>query len=202
MINTKTQALPVYIVEDDSAVRQSLAALLSAHGYTTRASASAEDFLVALDASEPFCLLLDLRLPRMSGIELQAHLNDIDAPCAIVVVTAHGDVPIAVQAMRAGAIDFIEKPPTQEQLLNALELAKLSFTSSPKSSVPRQVVNERLAKLTVREREVLDLLLAGNLNKEIASALGTSRRTIEVHRARIREKMQARGVADLIRMLG
>jgi len=201
-MNKSVRAIPISVVEDDPAVLGSLCALLGAHGYVTAPYHSANQFLAEHDPTVPTCILLDLRLPGMSGIELQAHLNETGSRHAIVVVTAHGDVPVAVQAMRAGAIDFIEKPSEPERILKAIELAENSMTNVPSIALPKQVLAERLAKLTDREKEVLDFLLLGKLNKEIADELGVSRRTVEVHRSRIREKMQARGIADLIRMCG
>lgn len=192
----------IYVVEDDEAVSRSLRALLGAHGFSTTLCESAEHFLLAFDPNLKSCLLLDLRLPGVSGLQLQAQLNEMKISIPIIIVTAHGDVSIAVQAMREGAIDFIEKPAEEARLLEAIELARATLFDGKIPNVTKKVVANRLSKLTEREREVLDHLLLGRLNKEIATALGVSQRTIEVHRARIREKMQARGVADLIRMIG
>ncbi len=192
----------IYVVEDDAAVLKSLCALLNAHGHTTIACNSAEYFLKVFEPDKKACMVLDLRLPGMSGMELQAHLNDIRATIPIVIVTAHGDISVAVQAMRSGAVDFIEKPAQEHQLLEAVELAGGILFDRLPPDVPKKIVADRLSKLTDREREVLNHLLQGKLNKEIAVALGVSQRTIEVHRSRIREKMHARGIADLIRMIG
>ena len=192
----------IYVVEDDPSVLNSLCALLTSHGHTTIACPSAEHFLEIFDPALRACMILDLRLPGMSGTQLQAHLVDNGIPIPIVVITAHGDVPIAVKAMRAGAVDFIEKPASEEQLLEAVQMVSgLLFNRHP-PIVSKKIIASRLEKLTDRERDVLDHLLLGKLNKEIASELNVSQRTIEGHRSRIREKMHARGVADLIRMLG
>ncbi len=192
----------IYIVEDDNAVLKSLCALLNAHGYETIPCPSAEHFLSIFDPDLKAIIVLDLRLPGMSGTQLQGHLNDNGISLPIVVVTAHGDVPIAVQAMRAGAIDFIEKPAQEDRILEAVNgAAGMLFNRQP-AIISKKIVATRLAKLTEREREVLHHLLLGKLNKEIANELDVSQRTIEGHRSRIREKMQARGVADLIRMVG
>ena len=193
-------SFPIFVIEDDAAVRGSLCALLDAHGHAALPCATAEDFLERFDPNSATIIILDLRLPGMNGIELQTYLNEIDARTAIIIITAHGDVPIAVNAIRAGAIDFIEKPSDLNQVLQALELAQASLSNSSVAAVPRQVISERKAKLTDRENQVLERLLQGKLNKEIADELGISRRTVEVHRARVREKMHARGIADLIRM--
>ncbi len=191
----------IYVVEDDASVLRSVCALLNSHGYETIACASAEEFLEVYDSELEACMLLDLRMPGMSGIDLQAHLNAINASIPIIIVTAHGDVPIAVRAMKAGAVDFIEKPAQVDQLLEAVQLAGAVLTNRSVPRVPDEVVADRMSRLTEREREVLQHLVLGKLNKEIANELGISQRTIEIHRSRIREKMHARGISDLIRMV-
>jgi RNA polymerase sigma factor (sigma-70 family) len=201
-VNELAEDFAVYIVEDDGPVLKSLSALLHAYGYATVPCHSAEEFLEAYDPKRKACMVLDLRLPGMSGMVLQKHLSEMGVDIPIVVVTAHGDIPLAVKAMRAGAIDFIEKPAEADQLLDAIRAAGRILHNQAPQEVPRKIIADRLSKLTDREREVLELILRGQLNKEIAEVLGISRRTVEVHRSRIREKMQARGVADLIRMLG
>ena len=201
MSNVDGSPLTVYVVDDDTAVLKSLCALLLAHGYQAIACQSAEEFLSVHDADAKACMLLDLRMPGMSGLELQAHLNDLGAKIPIIVVTGHGDVPVAVRAMKAGAIDFIEKPTPEDQLLTSLAMANEILDGRITRAVPAELVSVRLGKLTEREREVLDLLVVGKINKEIAEQLGVSQRTVEIHRARVREKMGARGIADLIRML-
>lgn len=195
------RSFTICVVEDDLSVLRSLCALLNAHGYETMAFESAEAFLENYDPKRKSCILLDLRLPGMSGLKLQTHLNSQDANIPIVMLTAHGDIPVAVESMKAGAIDFIEKPAQADQLLEAIDFASDILANRPQRQVPKQVVADRLAKLTKREREVLDHLILGKLNKEIALELGVSQRTIEIHRSRIREKMQARGISDLIRMM-
>lgn len=192
----------IYVVEDDDSVLKSLCALLSSHGHDTIPCTSAEHFLQIYDPNLRACMILDLRLPGMSGIQLQNHLRENGFLIPIVVITAHGDVPVAVRAMRAGAVDFIEKPASHEQIMDAVGMVSgLLFNRQP-PIISKKIVASRLAKLTDRERDVLDHLLMGKLNKEIANELDVSQRTVEGHRARIREKMHARGVADLIRMLG
>jgi FixJ family two-component response regulator len=192
----------IYVVEDDNAVLKSLCALLNAHGYETIACPSAEYFLNVYEPARKAFLVLDLRLPGMTGIQLQDHLSDNNVSLPIIVLTAHGDVPIAVQSMRAGAIDFIEKPASEDRILEAIQTAAGMLFDRQPAPISKNIVASRLAKLTDREREVLNHLLQGKLNKEIANELEVSQRTIEGHRARIREKMQARGIADLIRMVG
>ncbi|MEP0964720.1 MAG: response regulator [Roseobacter sp.] len=198
----KPEHYSIYIVEDNDAVLKSLCALLSSHGHKTIACTSAEHFLQIYDPDVKACMILDLRLPGMSGIQLQNHLLENGIQIPTVVITAHGDVPVAVKAMRAGAIDFIEKPASEAQLLEAVGMVSGLLFNRQLPTVSKKIIASRLEKLTDRERDVLDHLLMGKLNKEIANELDVSQRTVEGHRSRIREKMHARGVADLIRMLG
>ena len=154
------------------------------------------------DPERKACVVLELQLPGMSGSELQGYLasNGLDIP--IVILTAHGDVPIAVQTLLAGAVDFIEKPVSASRLLEAIGTAsELIFDREP-NRLSQKIIAQRLRSLTNREREVLDHLLKGKLNKEIALDLNVSQRTIEAHRARIREKTRTRGIVDLVRMFG
>lgn len=194
--------LSIYIVEDDLSVLDSLSALLTAHGFATIPCNSAERLFEVLKSDARACIVLDVHLPGVSGIELLERLNEMGVRTPAIVLTAHGDIPLAVRAMRAGAVDFIEKPAQIEQLLSAIARAEQHLSGQAPITPPKHVVAERASKLTDREREVLDHLLLGKLNKEIADELGVSRRTVEVHRARIREKLQARSIADLIRMMG
>lgn len=191
----------VYIVDDNESVRDSLCALLSAHGYKTVSHASGEEFLANLDAAAALCAFVDLRMPGLGGIEVRNHLAARGLSVPVVILTAHGDVPLAVEAMKAGALDFIEKPASESQLLSAIVAAGNSLANRPQPVLPAGVLSERLARLTGREKEVLDHLILGMTNKHIADELGISQRTVEIHRARIREKMEARSLADLIRMM-
>ena len=191
----------VYVIDDDQSVRESLHALLSAHKFDVVSFASAEEFLGSFDPSFALCAFLDLRMPGMSGMELQKLLVAKGVTTPIIILTAHGDVPLAVAAMKAGAIDFIEKPGSELQLLAAIEAAGDQLANRPRPVASNGIVSERLARLTGREKQVLDHLILGMTNKHIAEQLGISQRTIEIHRSRIREKMEARGLADLIRMM-
>ena len=191
----------VYVVEDEPSVRRSCAILLEAHGFKCVVCDSAEAFLEQYDGAENACLLLDIRMPGMSGLDLQDRLIEQGSELPIIILTGHGDVPAAVRAIKAGAIDFIEKPADPNALLAALAEAKAILQNQPRRIVPKPEVEQRLAMLTTREREVLDHLVLGRINKEIAETLGISQRTVEIHRARVREKMQARGISDLIMML-
>lgn len=199
---TRSDDFMVYLVDDDPGVLRSTTLLLEAHGLAVEPCASAQAFLARFQPGRRGCLLLDLRMPGTDGPELQRRLAEQGHRLPVIMLTAHGDVPAAVRAMRAGAIDFIEKPAPEARLLAAVEEARATtIAGRPRRVVPREVVAERLATLTPREREVLDHLVLGRLNKEIADELGISQRTVEIHRARIREKMEARGISDLIMML-
>lgn len=193
--------MQVYVVDDDAAVLRSCTILLQAHGYETTPCQSAKAFLEIYDLAKPSCLVLDIRMPEVSGLELQATLKSQGVRIPIIILTGHGDVPAAVKAIKNGAIDFIEKPANEATLLAALEEARNVLRNAPRQPVPKAEVAARLSLLTAREREVLDHLVLGKINKEIAETLGISQRTVEIHRARVREKMQARGISDLIQML-
>ncbi len=191
----------VYIVDDDEPVRASLCALLAAHRYDAVGAASAEEFLEQFEPRDALCALIDLRMPGMGGMELHRLLSDRGIAVPVIILTAHGDVPLAVEAMKRGAIDFIEKPASESQLLSAIETAGHHLSNRQQPGLADGVVSERLARLTGREREVLSYLVLGMTNKHIADELGISQRTVEIHRSRIREKLEARSLADLIRMM-
>jgi len=196
------EPISIYVIDGDSWALESQTAFLSAAGYATFPCNSAEQFLKQFDIERKACVVMELRLPGMSGSELQDYLasNGLDIP--IVILTAHGDVPVAVKTLRAGAVDFIEKPAPDSRLLEAIGTAsELIFYREP-NRLSQQIIAQRLRSLTDREREVLEHLLKGKLNKEIAVDLNVSQRTIEAHRARIREKTRARRVVDLIRLFG
>jgi RNA polymerase sigma factor (sigma-70 family) len=193
-------ALVVYVVDDDASIRDSLALMLGLAGYTTRLFADAESFLAAFQPDWSGCVVADLRLPGMSGVELQARVRDRASAIPFVIITAHGDVPAARAAFRAQAVDFIEKPFEDAQLRSAIDTAFALETERLGSAELRRQDAARLAKLTPREREVLEHAVNGLHAKEIASALGISPRTVEVHRARVMAKLKARRLADLLRL--
>jgi two-component system response regulator FixJ len=190
----------IYVVDDDEAVRDSLFALLEANGYTSRTFSSAQEFLAAAPTLRPGCLIADIRMPGMDGLEMQQRLVERSLPFPLIVVTGHGDVPLAVRAMKAGAIDFIEKPFAADAILASAEsaLGRLSEPREPDALAARAAA--RLEALSPREREVLEGLLAGLPNKSIAYDLGISPRTVEIHRARVMEKMGARSLSELVRL--
>jgi FixJ family two-component response regulator len=190
----------VYVVDDDEAVRDSLQWLLEGKDYRVRCYESAEAFLSRYDPREVACLIADIRMGGMNGMELQARLIERQSPLPIMFITGHGDVPMAVESMKNGAMDFIQKPFQEAQLLDLvermLERAREAFISSQQSA-SREAL---LAKLTGRESQVLERIVAGRLNKQIADDLGISIKTVEAHRANIMEKLSANTVADLLKV--
>jgi FixJ family two-component response regulator len=190
----------VYVVDDDEAVRDSLQWLLEGKDYRVRCYESAEAFLSRYDPREVACLIADIRMGGMNGMELQARLMERQSPLPIMFITGHGDVPMAVESMKNGAMDFIQKPFQEPQLLDLvermLERAREAFISSQQSA-SREAL---LAKLTGRESQVLERIVAGRLNKQIADDLGISIKTVEAHRANIMEKLSANTVADLLKV--
>jgi two-component system response regulator FixJ len=189
----------VHIVDDEEVVRKSLAFLLTMAGFTVRVHESATAFLAAAPSIRNGCLITDLRMPDMSGVELLQRLRRLDVRIPSIVITGHGDVPMAVEAMKAGALDFIEKPFEDEVLIRAIKSAADEISNTaPQEDV--SAINARLQTLTPREREVLSGVVAGLPNKTIAYDLDISPRTVEVHRANVMAKMDARSLPELVRM--
>jgi len=191
--------LVVYVVDDDASIRDSLALMLGLGGYATRLFADAESFLVAFDPGWSGCVIADLRLPGLSGVELQARVRSRGSAIPFVIITAHGDVPAARIAFRAQAVDFIEKPFDDAQLRSAIDTAFALEQRRIDAGEMRRADVEKLARLTDREREVLEHAVKGLHAKEIAAVLGISPRTVEVHRTRIMEKLEVRNIAELVR---
>ena len=190
----------VHVIDDDEAVRQSLAFLLSTAGFAVRVHESATGFLAALPTVEAGCIVTDVRMPEMDGIELQRRLRASKVAVPVIVITGHGDVALAVEAMKAGAVDFIEKPFDDEVLVGAIRSALARRAEDAKGEARTAEIQGRLQLLSSREREVMDGLVAGKPNKIIAHDLGISPRTVEVYRANLMTKMQADSLSDLVRM--
>jgi two-component system response regulator FixJ len=187
----------VLVVDDDDAVRDSLEAMLAAEGFAVETFAAAADFLESYRPTSNSCLLLDVRMPGIDGIELLTRLATRVSSPPVIMMTGHGDVPMAVMAMKLGAVDFIEKPFAAATLVRSIRDA---LASCRPASTTSHETDARLGRLTGRERDVLEQLVVGRSNKEIALALGISPRTVEIHRARVMEKMQAHSLSHLVRM--
>lgn len=190
----------VFVVDDDEAVRDSLAAVLEAEGFAVETYGSGPDFLDAVDVRRRGCLLVDVHMPGMTGLELHKTLADRGATLPVVVITGYGDVTTAVKAMKAGALDFIEKPVEPQQLVDTVRRILAVQRKAARADTAVADIAGRLERLTPRERDVLEHLVAGAQNKVIAHELGISPRTVEIHRARVMEKMEARHLSELVRM--
>ena len=188
----------IYLVDDDEALRDSLVWLLESQGFKVAPFVSAEDFLRAWRPEFNGCLLLDVRMPGMSGLELHERLRARYCTLPVIFITGHGDVPMAVAALKKGAVDFIEKPFNDTELLRLVSQCLVKEQESRSRRRQDAEVSRRLDQFTQREREVLDLIIAGKLNKQIADVLGISIKTVEVHRARVMEKMAAQSLAELV----
>ncbi len=199
--DTSPVAPIVFVVDDDAGVRRALARLIGSAGYCVQACASAGEFLSCAHSSErAACLVLDMRLPDFSGLELQRRLNSAGAALPIIFITGHGDIPMTVAAMKAGAMDFLEKPVSDQDLLRAIASALACSQEALAEHAETEAIRLRLTRLTPRELEVLALVVKGRLNKQIACELGTVEKTIKVHRARVMEKMGAHSLAELVRL--
>jgi two-component system response regulator FixJ len=194
-------ASTVFVVDDDEAVRNSLRFLLKSVGLATQTLASAREFLDSYKPQQPGCLVLDVRMPGMSGLELQQQLNLRGAVIPVIFITGHGDVPMAVEAMQQGAFDFLQKPFRDQDLIDRIQRALERDSRNRTTLAQHTKIRERLDSLTEREREVLTLITRGMPNKVMAAELGVSQRTVEIHRARIMEKSGAASLAQLVRMV-
>jgi len=190
----------VYIVDDDFAMRDSLEMLLVSQDYETRLFRDGNEFLQAAPFLPFGVMVVDLQMPGMDGLELLDRLKARKISFPVVVITGFGNITVAVKAMRAGAIDFVEKPFSEKTILASMELAFASRNAPPEGDIKREVVAQRLTRLSRREHEVMTRLVAGNSNKVAALNLGLSPRTVEIHRARVMEKMQARSLSELVRL--
>lgn len=192
----------VYVVDDDEAVRDSLKLLLESVGLPCQTYASASDFLEQHDPDQHSCLVADIRMPGISGLDLQDELNRRASTIPILFITGHGDVPMAVDAMKSGALDFIQKPFRDQDLLDRIHQALESDEERREDNRELSEIRGRMGRLTARETEVMHRVVQGQANKVIALDLGVSQRTIEIHRARVMQKMGARSLAELVRMAG
>lgn len=196
-----TRPATVHVVDDDDAVRSSLRLLLKSVGLPTVAYASAQEFLATWDGEQPGCLVLDVRMPGMSGIELQTELNQRGAIIPVIFISGHGDIPMAVEAIQHGAFDFLQKPFGDQELIDRVQRALTSDAEHRQLLQQRATLRQRFDSLTPREQEVLQLVTQGKANKVMAGDLGVSQRTVEIHRARVMEKMGAQSLAQLVRMV-
>src|SRR5262245_41600745 len=190
----------VHVIDDDDAMRNSLAFLFNSAKVPVETYDSATAFLERLSALKPGCVVTDVRMPGISGIDLLKRLRELNVGMPVIVITAHGDVPLAVEAMKYGAADFLETPFDDDLLLTAVRAALSKQASEQEHQAARSAIDERLARLSTRERQVLDGLVAGHPNKTIAYDLGISPRTIEIYRANVMTKMEANSLSDLVRM--
>jgi two-component system, LuxR family, response regulator FixJ len=200
MVQNKEQGPTVFIVDDDPAIRFAMQALMDSVHIPHEIYDSGDAFLETVGEGRPGCLVLDIRMPGLGGLELQEELLKRGSTLPIIFITGHGDVPMAVEAMQKGAVDFIQKPFRDQDLLDRIREAVKTDQERRQAQQLHAEVADRLARLTHREREVFDLVVTGKPNKVIAYELGVSQRTVEIHRARVMEKMQARSLADLVKM--
>jgi FixJ family two-component response regulator len=200
-MSEKTPDALIHVVDDEPAIRDSLAMLLRSVGLATRTYASAQAFLDGFQPAGNACVLADVRMPGMSGLELQEALRARQMKVPVIILTGHGDISMAVRAMKAGAADFIEKPYNDQVLIDAVHRALAASRGiDTRPAADREAVEARVGTLSPREREVMQLVIEGKPNKVIATRLGLSTRTVEVHRAKVMEKMQAASLAELVRM--
>ena len=191
----------VFVVDDDDGVRKGLSLLLRSVGLNVEVFAGAQEFLEDCNTDRPGCLVLDVRMPGMSGLELQERLKEEHIDIPVIILTGHGDVPMAVRAVQAGAVDFIEKPFREQVLIDRIQQALVMDVQRREERTQHTALENRLTRLTPREKEVLRLVVAGKHNKAIATELGVTVKTVEFHRSKIMEKTQAGSVAELVRLV-
>jgi len=198
-MSTKVRKLTVCLVDDDAGVRNTLRLVMKEANIPLISFTGSQDFLDHFQPDDIGCILLDLRLPGMSGLDIQDALRERGQAIPIILLTGHADVPVTVQAVKGGAIDVIEKPFQEDELIERVRAAFATYEEWQKKAKEKEAILERIGRLTRREREVLDLMVAGKKNKDIAVELGISPKTLDIHRSKVMEKMEARTVADLVR---
>jgi FixJ family two-component response regulator len=191
----------VYVVDDDASIRQALSGLLRSVGLDVETFGSAREFLRAPRADAPGCLVLDVSLPDGSGLDLPDELRDLDIPLPIIFITGHGTIPMSVRAMKSGALEFLTKPFREPELLDAIHIALERDRLARAEHHEVREARRRMERLTPREREVLGLVVAGRMNKQIAANLGTAEQTVKQHRGRVMRKLEVDSVADLVRLV-
>lgn len=196
-----SEQITVFIVDDDADVRLSLKMLIESVGLAAETFESAQVYLDSFDPSRPGCLILDVRMKGMSGLTLQEHLSKKPLCPPIIIITGHGDVPMAVRAVKAGASEFLEKPFNEQHLLDSIHIAIEQDAEQRGKALRLAEIQARVDRLTEREKEVMELIVAGKLNKNIASDLNISQSTVEAHRSKVMDKMEARTLSDLMRMI-
>jgi FixJ family two-component response regulator len=197
----KAAAVPtVFVIDDDRGMRRAVQDLVESVGLHAESFATAQEFLIKKRTSDPSCLVLDVRLPQMSGLDFQRRLAEIDVRIPIIFITAHGDIPMSVRALKSGAVEFLTKPFRDQDLLDAIQQALQRDRIAQEQEAEINDLRQRYQTLTMREREVMSLVVSGRLNKQVASEIGASEATVKIHRGNVMQKMQAGSIVELVRI--